>query len=164
MELSPRKVIADLEKKGIWQGELSFINKQGVRKVILHTASYLVNESGERISIISTGKDITEKKEAEELFKSIELKWLCKTIGFEKLVIKDEVMLGFFIPNEQSTYFQSTMFRHLLQFVNENNFASFKEKSTKESQNKQLFLRFEKITSIEVAYNKLRTIVNAKPH
>jgi PAS domain S-box-containing protein len=71
--ISPRKVIADLEKKGIWQGELSFINKQGVRKVILHTASYLVNESGERISIISTGKDITEKKEAEELFRENEL-------------------------------------------------------------------------------------------
>ena len=101
-------------------------------------------------------------KEAEELFKSIELKWLCRAIGFEKLVIKDTVMLGFFVSNEQSSYFQSSMFRHLLQFVNENNYASFKEKSTKESQNKQLFLRFENILSIEEAYNKLCAIVNAK--
>lgn len=63
----------ELEKNGFWQGEISFLNKQGLRKTILHTATYLLNEIGERTAIIGTGKDITEKKKAEEQLKESEL-------------------------------------------------------------------------------------------
>jgi PAS domain S-box-containing protein len=62
-----------LEENGFWQGEISFFNKYGVKKYVLHTASYLLNETGKRIAIIGTGKDITEKKKAEENLQQSEL-------------------------------------------------------------------------------------------
>lgn len=67
------QVEAILAEKGYWQGEISFINKSGIKKTILHTASFLMNEAGERVSIIGTGIDITEKKRAEEQLKESEL-------------------------------------------------------------------------------------------
>jgi transcription-repair coupling factor (superfamily II helicase) len=100
--------------------------------------------------------------EAEELFKSVELKFLGKAIGFEKIIIKETVMLGYFASNPQSPYFQTKTFVDLLQFINQNNYATFKEKkSHNNSVPNQLFLRFEKIHSIDLAYNKLLKIVNS---
>ncbi len=102
-------------------------------------------------------------KEAEELFKSVELKSLCKILGFEKLVLKDNVMLGYFISNMQSTYFQSSTFHKMLQFVNKNNYATFKEKlATKQPESKQLLLRFQNVRSVAEAYNKLLVIIEAQ--
>ena len=63
----------ELVEKGFWQGELSFVNKYDVRKHVLHTASYLLDEKGKRIAIIGTGKDITERKKAEEQLRQSEL-------------------------------------------------------------------------------------------
>lgn len=67
------EVAAILEEKGNWQGEISFVNRYGVKKTVLHTASYLLDESGNRVSIIGTGIDITEKKATEEQLKESEL-------------------------------------------------------------------------------------------
>jgi len=67
------EVAAILAERGNWQGEISFVNRYGVKKTVLHTASYLVDEKGERISIIGTGIDITEKKATEEKLKESEL-------------------------------------------------------------------------------------------
>ena len=68
-----REVARTLAEKGNWQGEISFINRRGEKKTVLHTASYLLNEAGERVSIIGTGIDITEKKQAEEQLRDSEL-------------------------------------------------------------------------------------------
>lgn len=64
--LSSREAADILNQKGYWQGEISFLNRYGVKKTVLHTASYLLDETGKRIAIIGTGIDITEKKNAEE--------------------------------------------------------------------------------------------------
>ncbi|MBL7742633.1 MAG: PAS domain S-box protein [Chitinophagaceae bacterium] len=63
----------ELEETSIWQGEISFLNRYGIRKHLLHTATYLLAEDGKRIAMIGTGKDITEKKEAEEQLLQSEL-------------------------------------------------------------------------------------------
>jgi PAS domain S-box-containing protein len=70
---TPKETAAELNEKGFWQGELSFVNKYGIKKYILHTSSYLLNAAGERIAIIGTGKDITERKKAEEQLQKSEL-------------------------------------------------------------------------------------------
>lgn len=71
--LTPKEAAAELNEKGYWEGELSFVNKYGIKKHLLHTSSYLLNATGERIAIIGTGKDISERKEAEEQLQKSEL-------------------------------------------------------------------------------------------
>lgn len=55
-----------------------------------------------------------------ELIQSIELRWLAKSIGFEKLVIKSKKMIGYFVYRQDSHYYQSSQFTKVLQFIQSN--------------------------------------------
>ena len=56
----------------------------------------------------------------EELIRSIKLRWLAKSIGFEKLVIKGGKMIGYFVSKIESPYYQSSIFTKVLQFIQTN--------------------------------------------
>ena len=56
----------------------------------------------------------------EELIKSIHLRWLAKSIGFEKLVIKGGKMIGYFVSKKDSPYYQSSIFTQVLNFIQTN--------------------------------------------
>ncbi|MBV2165056.1 MAG: transcription-repair coupling factor, partial [Kaistella sp.] len=45
--------------------------------------------------------------EAKNLLKSVELKWIAAEIGFDKIVLKNGVFLGYFPPNPQDKFYQS---------------------------------------------------------
>ncbi len=45
--------------------------------------------------------------EVDDLLKSIALKWICRDLGFEKIVLKKNIMLCYFIKNPKSPYYQS---------------------------------------------------------
>ena len=49
-----------------------------------------------------------------------DLRWLAKEIGFEKLTLKGGKMIGFFIANQQSPYYQSSAFSRVLHFIKSN--------------------------------------------
>jgi len=52
-----------------------------------------------------------------ELFDALRLRWLCKELGFERLILKSRKLRCYFISNEQSPYFESDVFHHILQYV-----------------------------------------------
>ncbi|KAF1856416.1 hypothetical protein Lal_00048591 [Lupinus albus] len=58
--------------------------------------------------------------QVNELFNSIRLQWLGKGIGFEKLSLKNNVLRGYFVSNQQSPYFETDEFREVLNFVQRN--------------------------------------------
>ena len=45
------------------------------------------------------------------------LQWVAKKLGFEKLSFKKGVVRGYFIPDKQSAFFDSTMFNKILHFA-----------------------------------------------
>lgn len=55
-------------------------------------------------------------KEVEELFSGLRLRWLCRELGFERLILKNNKLRLYFIGNAQSSYFESKMFQHLVNF------------------------------------------------
>lgn len=59
-------------------------------------------------------------KVVRELIQSIELRWLARSIGFEKLVIKSKKMIGYFVYRQDSTYYQSDQFTKVLQYIQSN--------------------------------------------
>ncbi|MBT8385061.1 MAG: transcription-repair coupling factor, partial [Bacteroidia bacterium] len=96
-------------------------------------------------------------KEAEELLKSVQVKWLAKNIGFERLILKKGKMIGYFISDQQSPYYQTETFTKVLQFVQQNMaICKMKEKDTK--QGLRLLLTFDKINSIDKALHFLSRI------
>ena len=52
-----------------------------------------------------------------ELTDTVRLRWLAEDIGFRKLVIKNGKMLGYFVTDEDSRYFQSDRFSKVLAYV-----------------------------------------------
>jgi len=95
--------------------------------------------------------------QAEDLLNSVRVKWLAKNIGFERLILKKGKMIGYFISDQQSPYYQTEIFTKVLQFVQHNpSICTMKEKETK--QGLRLLLTFDNITSIEKALEVLRKV------
>jgi transcription-repair coupling factor (superfamily II helicase) len=86
-------------------------------------------------------------KEAVALLNSIRIKWKAMQLGIERLILKQGKMIGYFIGDQQSNYYQTTHFHKVLKFVQLNgNLCKMKEKETKNGL--RLLLTFENVKSI----------------
>ena len=89
-----------------------------------------------------------------ELFDSMRLRWISKEIGLEKVVIKSGKLLGYFVSNPESDYYQSAKFSHVLKFVQQHpRAAKLSEKNDK------LRIIFAEVTSVKAALNTLYPLV-----
>lgn len=93
--------------------------------------------------------------QAEDLLASVRLKWIANGMGLEKLVLKKGKMVGYFIADQQSEYFQSKTFTKILQFVQANaKSCTLKEKQTRNGL--RLLLVFEGINTLDKALKAMR--------
>jgi PAS domain S-box-containing protein len=72
-ESSLEQTLEELIKNGIWKGEVSFVGRDDETKHFHHTVKYLYDDAGNKTGFLSIGRDITEKKNAEERLKKSEL-------------------------------------------------------------------------------------------
>ncbi|MDE3236689.1 MAG: transcription-repair coupling factor [Bacteroidota bacterium] len=56
-------------------------------------------------------------KEVEDLFTTVRCRWLAVDLGFEKMSLKDETMRCYFINKNDSPYFESDLFKNILQYL-----------------------------------------------
>lgn len=134
-----------------------------------------VNSVSERLNLyneLSNVKDETElqayeqklidrfgalPKEAVALLNSLRIKWFAANAGIEKLVLKNGKMVGYFLGNQQSDYYQSPRFRKVLLFVQQHgNICKMKEKETKNGL--RLLLTFENVKSVNKALELIQLI------
>ena len=95
---------------------------------------------------------------AVDLLDSVRIKWIAHTLGLEKVVMKKGKLIGYFIADQQSGFYQSTAFMQVLQFVqNQGNLCKIKEKQTRNGL--RLLLVLEKITSVKKALKALQPFV-----
>ena len=96
--------------------------------------------------------------EVTDLLNSVQIKWLATKIGFEKIIMKQGRLIGYFINDQQSSFYQSASFTKVLQFVQTNPSAcKMKEKQTRIGL--RLMLTFENIKSVKQALEALQPIV-----
>lgn len=96
-------------------------------------------------------------KEGIALLNSIRIKWKATSIGIEKLVMKQGKMVGYFVSDQQSDFYQSNRFMKMVQFVQTNsNLCKMKEKETKNGL--RLLLTFENVKSINKALELMNRI------
>lgn len=89
-------------------------------------------------------------KEAIALLNSIRIKWIATQTGIEKIIMKQGKLIGYFVGDQQSNYYNSKQFRHMLQFVQQHgNICKMKEKETKNGL--RLLITFENVKSINKA-------------
>lgn len=85
-----------------------------------------------------------------QLINVVRLKREAIALGFERIVIKNGIMLAYFISNQSSDYYKSVLFSDILNYINGRK-ADFRIKE----QNDRLFLRVEGVETMGKAYNLL---------
>ena len=93
-----------------------------------------------------------------ELLNTLRLKWLASKFGLERLIIKQNKCIGYFISDQQSDFFQTPIFGHILNAVqSDSQSMSIKEKQTRNGV--RLLFVVEDVYSIEKLHQKLEAIL-----
>ena len=96
-------------------------------------------------------------KPAIALLNSVRIKWKATAIGIERLLMKQGKMVGYFIGDQQSNFYQSNRFMNVLQFAQRNGtVCKMKEKETKNGL--RLLLTFDNVKSVNKALELLEGI------
>lgn len=88
------------------------------------------------------------------LLDSMRLRWIAQQIGFEKLVLKSEKMIGYFIADPQHAYYQGPIFSQVLNYIQTNP----KDVKMNEKNNK-LRLIYSHVKSISQAKKLLEQVL-----
>lgn len=86
----------------------------------------------------------------------VRLRHIAIKLGFERIVIKNGIMLAYFVTNQNSPYYKSELFSKILGYINSN-----PQKSRLKEQNNKLLLRVMGTDSMEKAYNIVSQMKNA---
>jgi transcription-repair coupling factor (superfamily II helicase) len=96
-------------------------------------------------------------KPAIALLNSVRIKWKATAMGIERLLMKQGKMVGYFIGDQQSNFYQSNRFMNVLQFAQRNGtVCKMKEKETKNGL--RLLLTFDNVKSVNKALELLEGI------
>ena len=94
-------------------------------------------------------------RQVKELVLSFKMRWLAEDLGIERLVIKSGKMVGYFLANPQSPFFETEAFQTLLQ-----NAIKLGDKCRLAEQNGRLRIVFTSISHIRDAYEQLQLLRN----
>ena len=172
--------LKETEFKSLYNEDIN--TKEFVRDVTLDTDFSLlfpddyVNNITERLSLytqLNTLKSEDELQRFErdlidrfgalptqvvDLLDSVRIKWLATTLGFDKVVMKNQKLIGYFISDQNSRFYQSIHFSKLLQYVQ----AHPQRCSIKEKQMRlglRLLMRFSNINSVQQGLEVLTPIL-----
>jgi transcription-repair coupling factor (superfamily II helicase) len=89
-----------------------------------------------------------------ELVRSFKLRWLAQDLGIEKLVMKSNKMIGYFINNSKSPFYESPIFTKVLDYMQKNpSVAKLSEK------NDRLRIIYDDVETLTDAYDHLEKIL-----
>lgn len=92
-------------------------------------------------------------REVKELILSFKLRWLAQDLGLEKLVLKGGKMIGYFISNPQSTYYETETFTRVLNYIQKQN-----TDCKISEQNDKLRIIYSNVNNLKQAFERLSEI------
>jgi len=137
-----------------------YVNLISERLKLYNALSEIDNED----DLLTFESEITDRfgempTQVIDLLSSVRLKWLAKKLGIERLILKRNKMIGYFISNQQSAFYQTENFSNVLRFVQRNSsLCNMKEKETKNGL--RLLLTFDNITTVEKALFMLQKMTS----
>lgn len=90
----------------------------------------------------------------EGLLQAVRLRWAGREIGFEKMILKSGILIGYFISRQDSPYFESAAFRKVLRFAQEN----YRKCQLKET-NERLSMTVKPVNEIDQALELAKEIL-----
>ena len=136
---------------------------------------YYVNSVTERLSLYTKLSDLKSEEEIQvfeteiidrfgetpnevtDLLDSVRIKWLAKALGLDKIILKQKRMIGYFVADQQSDFYQTAAFSSILKYVQQNSKSCvMKEKETKNGL--RLLITFIRIDTVKTALHILKKI------
>jgi len=173
------------EFKELYEETEDIENKEFVREVQIDTDFALmfpddyVNNINERLNLYTELNKLETEEELEkfevelidrfgplptqavDLLNSIRIKWIAKKIGLERVIMKKGKLIGYFIANQESRFYQTQNFTKVLQYVQSHPYlCTLKEKETRSGL--KLLIRFEKVKSVNEALQVLNPLTFEK--
>ncbi|MGK0447285.1 MAG: transcription-repair coupling factor (superfamily II helicase) [Polaribacter sp.] len=136
----------------------NYINSTAERLTLYNKLGTLEKE--EELTVFET--EITDRfgekpTQVEDLLDSVRIKWLAKALGLEKIILKQKRMIGYFVADQQSEFYQTTAFSSMLKYVQQNGKSCvMKEKETKNGL--RLLITFIRIDAVKTGLEILRKI------
>jgi transcription-repair coupling factor (superfamily II helicase) len=94
-------------------------------------------------------------REVSALFEALRLRWICKKLGFERLILKGGKLRCYFLGDPQSAFFETEVFNSLVQFIgSKGRLMGLHLKQT----NKELILVQDEVRSIKQAKSTLEQL------
>ncbi len=171
------KELKETEFKDLFKNELAIDAKKFVVDCNIETDfeviipdSYVSNIS-ERLQLYNQLDNIESESKLEEFIRNTEdrfgklvqpvkdlieivkIRWIAEKLGFEKVIIKNETIKGYFISSENKSFFQSEVFGTILSYIQRNS----KNCKLKETKTRLIFIQNE-ITSINKAVEVFQEI------
>lgn len=56
-------------------------------------------------------------KPVTDLINTVRLRWLAKNLGFEKIVLRDNLMVAHFVSNKESAYYDTNIYQQVMQYI-----------------------------------------------
>ena len=92
------------------------------------------------------------------LFDGLRLQWLCKKLGFERLILKGGKLRCYFLGDPQSSFFETETFNKIVQFVGaKGRIMGISLKQT----NKELILVQDDVRSLKAVKSALEQVISA---
>ncbi len=133
----------------------TYVNNVAERLSLYQDMDNLKNE--EELAVLL--KELSDRfgpipQEVEELAFSFKLRWLAQELGIERLILKSEKMIGYFVANPKSPYYESPVFTKVLDYVSKNpNGVKLSEK------NDRLRIIYSNVKGLEDARNRLNAVL-----
>ncbi len=93
--------------------------------------------------------------QVSDLLNSVRIKWIANSMGLEKVTMRKGKLLGYFIADQQSAFYQSDTFTRVLSMA-QNNPLSCKIKEKQTRNGLRLLMVFEGITNVNKALKALQ--------
>ena len=130
---------------------------------VLLPAEY-ISSSTERVSLYTEldhikteehlrkfGDDLTDRfgpmpKPVIDLLNTVRLRWIAKDLGFEKIILRDNLMVAHFVSDQSSPYYDTNIYQQVMQYI----LSHPKRCSVKEAHEK-LILTIKEVATITQA-------------
>ena len=98
--------------------------------------------------------------EVVDLFHSVELKWFGIELGLQKIIMKKEKLVGYFITDQNSSFFESIQFLKILEYAKINpKIFKIREKQTRNGL--RLLMSIDNIKTVQEGLSLFKIILNS---
>ena len=134
-----------------------------------------VSNTQERLSLYTQLDAITKEEDLEafakmlkdrfgpipkavfELFHGLRLRWICRRLGFDRVILKNNKLRCYFIENPQSAFYESATFNRIMQFMAK---GALGTRIAMKQTGKRLLLVKEKVPTLKAARKVLDGLVD----